>query len=877
MNRHFGTFACLMIIFVFLFISTVIFHDVATKFVVPKGASNRLRWLNTVQVQAKAESPMSTTATTTTTTTSTKTHPPLPLPPLPPLPPPPVPTTNTTTTTTTHPHINVETKVLLPPPLPPVMDIGKYEQQLAEALRRITILEADTDKLEHQQLAEALRRITILEAEVVHLNQYVQATTVTPFEKQNIVIVIPYRDRAVHYKKIMEHLPSITRENWRIHTILVEQIDKSPFKRAWLMNIGIAEAKKRVGDNKTCVVTHDVDMLADSKVDYGWCDRPTQICSELSCFNGGVPYATSGGGVVQSSLKDWYTINGFTNTAIGWGGEDDDLHHRFRVNHLLTGGHLRRPNKGFGKCHCMHDADHTKRVRDNKGYKEINAKIGRMSAGSNEWKTDGLNSLKYGISEESVDKYGTIHLKVTPNAITVTPFEKQNIVIVIPYRDRAVHYKKIMEHLPSITRENWRIHTILVEQIDKSPFKRAWLMNIGIAEAKKRVGDNKTCVVTHDVDMLADSKVDYGWCDRPTQICSELSCFNGGVPYATSGGGVVQSSLKDWYTINGFTNTAIGWGGEDDDLHHRFRVNHLLTGGHLRRPNKGFGKCHCMHDADHTKRVRDNKGYKEINAKIGRMSAGSNEWKTDGLNSLKYDISEESVDKYGTIHLKVMHTNLSTYQVSVLSHGYEVLGNSTIELKLDGVILNQYQKRGFNFVTIHPITLGVIQEKSFDTYASAADKDSMIHWLKDLHSSLTLCPGCIILGGVDNEGATTKLDAAAYSQLRTSLGVTLTSLCVRCSFAFISKQGGTLFEELIGTSKLQAAYVYVVIDKMRQALPVPTKLITKKQLEYQTIKTTIESSVDAAIENDSLEDIQNVSSNQAEDRLKEAENKLKRS
>ena len=636
MNRHFGTFACLMIISVFLFISTVIFHDVATKFVVPKGASNRLRWLNTVQVQAKAESPMSTTATTTTTTTSTKTHPPLPLPPLPPLPPPPVPTTNTTTTTTTHPHINVETKVLLPPPLPPVMDIGKYEQQLAEALRRITILEADTDKLEHQQLAEALRRITILEAEVVHLNQYVQATT-------------------------------------------------------------------------------------------------------------------------------------------------------------------------------------------------------------------------------------------------VTPFEKQNIVIVIPYRDRAVHYKKIMEHLPSITRENWRIHTILVEQIDKSPFKRAWLMNIGIAEAKKRVGDNKTCVVTHDVDMLADSKVDYGWCDRPTQICSELSCFNGGVPYATSGGGVVQSSLKDWYTINGFTNTAIGWGGEDDDLHHRFRVNHLLTGGHLRRPNKGFGKCHCMHDADHTKRVRDNKGYKEINAKIGRMSAGSNEWKTDGLNSLKYDISEESVDKYGTIHLKVMHTNLSTYQVSVLSHGYEVLGNSTIELKLDGVILNQYQKRGFNFVTIHPITLGVIQEKSFDTYASATDKDSMIHWLKDLHSSLTLCPGCIILGGVDNEGATKFLDAAAYSQLRTSLGVTLTSLCVRCSFAFISKQGGTLFEELIGTSKLQAAYVYVVIDKMRQALPVPTKLITKKQLEYQTIKTTIESSVDAAIENDSLEDIQNVSSNQAEDRLKEAENKLKRS
>jgi len=234
-----------------------------------------------------------------------------------------------------------------------------------------------------------------------------------------------------------------------------------------------------------------------------------------------------------------------------------------------------------------------------------------------------------------------------------TAILQNNIVIVIPFRDRANHYKKIMEHLPSITRENWRIHTILVEQFDNKPFKRAWLMNIGISEAKKRFKDDKTCVVTHDVDMLADSKVDYGWCDRPTQICSELSCYNGGVPYPTSGGGVVQASLKDWFTINGFTNEAIGWGGEDDDLHHRFRLNKLLTGGHLRRPAKGFGKCHCMNDKDHTKRARDSRGYKDIVAKIGRMKRGSSEWKTDGLNSLKYHVSEESVDKYGTIHLKV--------------------------------------------------------------------------------------------------------------------------------------------------------------------------------------------------------------------------------
>ena len=186
-----------------------------------------------------------------------------------------------------------------------------------------------------------------------------------------------------------------------------------------------------------------------------------------------------------------------------------------------------------------------------------------------------------------------------------------------------------------------------------------------------------------------------------------------------------------------------------------------------------------------------------------------------------YHAEWETVRFDGKIVLKnrKSHNNSTNflYKVSVLSHGLDgggILGNSKIELKLGGVMLNQYQKRGFNFVTIHPITLGVIEEKSFDTYASAADKDSMIQWLKELHSSLTLCPGCIILGGVYDEGAR-KLDAAAYSQLRTSLGVTLTSLCVRCSFAFISKQGGTLFKELIGTSKLQAAYVYHIYGKPR--------------------------------------------------------------
>ena len=152
-----------------------------------------------------------------------------------------------------------------------------------------------------------------------------------------------------------------------------------------------------------------------------------------------------------------------------------------------------------------------------------------------------------------------------------------DIVIVIPYRDREEHYKKTIENLQRIRRSYWKLHVVVVEQADVGYFRRGWLLNIGIAEARKRFVDDHVCVVTHDVDMIADLHVDYGWCDRPTQICSELSCFNDGVPYHTSAGGVVVASLKDWYTVNGFTNNAHGWGGEDDDLYHRFRMNNLLT------------------------------------------------------------------------------------------------------------------------------------------------------------------------------------------------------------------------------------------------------------------------------------------------------------
>lgn len=209
--------------------------------------------------------------------------------------------------------------------------------------------------------------------------------------------------------------------------------------------------------------------------------------------------------------------------------------------------------------------------------------------------------------------------------------KRRRVLLVIPFRDRHVHFQKLSNHLKLITDVDWE--ALIVEQHDSEIFNRGWLKNIGIKEGFK---GNFDCIVAHDVDIFG--KVDYGWCDVPTQVCSELSCFGGGVPYHTNAGGVISITPAHWKLSNGYTNTMKGWGGEDDDLYHRLRQSNLLPNNYLRRPKKGKGICKCLNDSDHTYRAQDKRSYNAMLHKLERMARGSKEWKKDGFNTLKYKI-----------------------------------------------------------------------------------------------------------------------------------------------------------------------------------------------------------------------------------------------
>jgi FkbM family methyltransferase len=236
--------------------------------------------------------------------------------------------------------------------------------------------------------------------------------------------------------------------------------------------------------------------------------------------------------------------------------------------------------------------------------------------------------------------------------VPVVPDNIKHIVIVIPYRDREKHYIHFVENLNKIQRQDWKFHLIIVEQGDNKHFRRGWLLNIGIEWAEKHI-KSAVCIITHDIDMIADKNVDYTKCDVPSQPCSELSCENGGHYYHSYSGGTCSATLQDWKKINGYTNKAHGWGGEDDELYHRFRQQKMLTKGALYRPSKGYGVCKCMHGEHHTKREKHPIEYNNIVKQIGRLQAGSKEWQTDGLNSLKYNLVKKWSDGYGTQWLRV--------------------------------------------------------------------------------------------------------------------------------------------------------------------------------------------------------------------------------
>ena len=129
--------------------------------------------------------------------------------------------------------------------------------------------------------------------------------------------------------------PILQRQQLDYQVFVVEQVDKLPFNRAALMNVGFLEASKM--SNFSCFIFHDVDMVPET-------DRAIYKCPEqqailhmavaVSRWKYRLTYPRYCGGITAMSRDNVRQIQGFSNTFYGWGGEDDDLYNRLMAHNI---------------------------------------------------------------------------------------------------------------------------------------------------------------------------------------------------------------------------------------------------------------------------------------------------------------------------------------------------------------------------------------------------------------------------------------------------------------------------------------------------------------------------------------------------------------
>lgn len=97
------------------------------------------------------------------------------------------------------------------------------------------------------------------------------------------------------------------------------------------MNIGFTEALK-IRDFD-CFIFHDVDLLPEDDRNLYTCpEQPRHMSVAVDVFKYKLPYNTLFGGVSALTKEQFTTVNGFSNSFWGWGGEDDDMSNRVKYH-----------------------------------------------------------------------------------------------------------------------------------------------------------------------------------------------------------------------------------------------------------------------------------------------------------------------------------------------------------------------------------------------------------------------------------------------------------------------------------------------------------------------------------------------------------------
>ncbi|XP_071101720.1 beta-1,4-galactosyltransferase 3-like isoform X1 [Haliotis cracherodii] len=209
----------------------------------------------------------------------------------------------------------------------------------------------------------------------------------------------------------------------------------------------------------------------------------------------------------------------------------------------------------------------------------------------------------------------------------------QKVAIIIPYRDRWQHLKKLLHRLhPMLRRQQIHYQVFVIEQRGSDKFNRGKLMNVGFMEAMAY--DKFDCFVLHDVDLIPEHDKNYYMCDQHARhLASAIDEMRYHVMYYYYAGGVIALNRENFKRINGYSNSYWGWGNEDDDLSARIQESGLL----LTRPPEHIGRF---------KMVRHHKASRAENGNE-RFFGWRARWPKDGLNDpvgMNYTVMKTAVE-----------------------------------------------------------------------------------------------------------------------------------------------------------------------------------------------------------------------------------------
>jgi hypothetical protein len=215
--------------------------------------------------------------------------------------------------------------------------------------------------------------------------------------------------------------------------------------------------------------------------------------------------------------------------------------------------------------------------------------------------------------------------------------------IIVPYRDnkyqdRKLQLEQFIKHFHNYIKN---LDIYIIEQSDDgNKFNRGCLLNCGYDIAKKK---NYDMYIFHDVDLLSPNSIKNIYTYKSNKPIHIASLWTEKYNYVNFFGGITSFDSNTYKKINGYPNNFFGWGGEDDALLNRLKINKIKIYNLKSLDNIVINEIEHKNTKEIAELVNTQIKYNVNNDKT--------QWQNNGLSNLKYKIIKTTDTEYDNIKI----------------------------------------------------------------------------------------------------------------------------------------------------------------------------------------------------------------------------------